>query len=224
MSYSEDDYLLLSGIQHFAFCRRQWALIHIEQQWSENYQTTAGEIMHKNAHNESLFEKRGNKMTARGLRIFSSVLGLTGQCDVVEFQKSQNGISVFGYDGVWNVIPVEYKRGNVKDGNEDELQLCAQAICLEEMFCTSILKGYLFYGESKKRFEVEFSDELRNNVFSATKEMHTLFHKGYTPVVKPTSKCKSCSLNNLCLPKMCKNTDVKKYINDNICKSDGDDI
>ncbi len=82
--YAEEDYLMLSGIQHFAFCKRQWAMIHIEQQWAENHRTTAGEIMHKKAHDESAFEKRGNLLTVRGLRISSRSLGLSGQCDVVE--------------------------------------------------------------------------------------------------------------------------------------------
>lgn len=97
--YEEDDYLMLSGIQHFAFCRRQWAMIHIEQQWAENYRTTAGELMHKKAHEESSFEKRGNLLTVRGLRISSRELGLSGQCDVVEFHREENGIELFGYEG-----------------------------------------------------------------------------------------------------------------------------
>lgn len=129
--YTEEDYLMLSGIQHFAFCRRQWAIIHIEQQWAENYRTTAGELMHKKAHGEGVFEKRGDLLTARGLRISSHELGLSGQCDVVEFCRDKNGISLYGYDGKWNPVPVEYKRGEPKENNADELQLCAQAICLE---------------------------------------------------------------------------------------------
>ena len=143
--YAEEDYLMLSGIQHFAFCKRQWAMIHIEQQWAENYRTTAGEIMHKKAHDESAFEKRGNLLTVRGLRISSRSLGLSGQCDVVEFHQDENGIDLFGYEGKWNIVPVEYKRGTVKENNADELQLCAQAVCLEEMFQMDMLVHHLTF-------------------------------------------------------------------------------
>lgn len=139
--YLEEQYLLLSGIQHFVFCRRQWALIHIEQQWAENYQTTAGELMHKKAHDEGSFEKRGDILTVRGLRISSRGLGMSGQCDVVEFHRKENGAELFGYEGKWNPVPIEYKHGTVKEEGSDEAQLCAQAICLEEMFQTDIREG-----------------------------------------------------------------------------------
>lgn len=151
--YAEEDYLMLSGIQHFAFCRRQWAMIHIEQQWAENYRTTAGELMHRKAHDEGSFEKRGNLLTARGLRIASRELGLSGQCDVVEFHQEEDGIELFGYAGKWNPVPVEYKHGAPKENNADELQLTAQAICLEEMFQTQISGGYLYYGENRRRIQ-----------------------------------------------------------------------
>lgn len=108
--YEEEEYLLLSGIQHFEFCRRQWALIHIEQQWAENYRTTAGELMHKKAHEEMSVEKRGKLLIMRGLRIASASLGISGQCDVVEFHQRKQGINLEGYDGLWQVVPVEYKR------------------------------------------------------------------------------------------------------------------
>ena len=109
--YQEEDYLMLSGIQHFAFCRRQWALIHIEQQWEENYRTTAGELFHKKAHSETSFERRGDILTIRGLRIASAKLGLSGQCDIVEFHRDDAGIQIRGYEERWNIVPVEYKRG-----------------------------------------------------------------------------------------------------------------
>lgn len=195
--YDEEDYLMLSGIQHFAFCPRQWALIHIEQQWEENYQTTSGELMHKNAHNEGAFEKRGNLLTVRGLRVASRELGLSGQCDIVEFHQTPEGISLFGYEGYWEPTPVEYKHGLPKENNEDELQLCAQAICLEEMLQTIISEGYIFYGENRRRHEVLFTESLREEAKNASKEMHELFRRGYTPKVKPTKKCQACSLKNL---------------------------
>lgn len=214
--YAEEEYLMLSGIQHFAFCRRQWALIHIEQQWKENYKTTAGELMHKKAHDEGSFEKRGNLLIVRGMRIASRKLGLSGQCDVVEFHKNNDGITVFGYDGKWTLIPIEYKHGKPKEHNADELQLCAQAICMEEMFQTSISEGFLYYGENRRRNKVLFEESLRNEVKKISNEMHDFFRKGHTPKVKPAKHCKACSLENLCLPKLQKTMKVSTYIEQNI--------
>lgn len=218
--YGEEDYLMLSGIQHFAFCRRQWAMIHIEQQWAENYRTTAGELMHKKAHDDASFEKRGDLLIIRGMRISSRNLGLSGQCDVVEFHQDENGVSLFGYDGKWKPIPVEYKRGTPKENNADELQLCAQAMCLEEMLQVYVQDGYLYYGENRRRSHVDFTDSLREEVRNAAKEMHELFQRGYTPNVKPTKKCKACSLENLCLPKLQKTVKVREYIEKGIKADD----
>lgn len=214
--YSEEDYLMLSGIQHFAFCRRQWAIIHIEQQWAENYRTTAGELMHRKAHDEGSFEKRGDLLIVRGLRISSRELGVSGQCDVVEFRRDDNGIDLFGYEGKWQPVPVEYKRGAPKENNADELQLCAQAVCLEEMFGTDIPEGYLYYGENRRRSHVEFSPDLREELRRVAAEMHELFRRGYTPKVKPTKKCKACSLEELCVPKLQRAVSVRDYIRQEI--------
>ncbi|MGN1143581.1 MAG: CRISPR-associated protein Cas4 [Anaerovoracaceae bacterium] len=210
--YAESDYLMLSGLQHFEFCRRQWALIHIEQQWAENYRTTSGELMHKKAHEETSVEKRGNLIIMRGLRIASSQLGLSGQCDVVEFHRCSLGIEIHGYEGRWLPVPVEYKRGTEKEGYEDEIQLCAQAICLEEMFLTEIPKGYLYYGETRRRTEVCFNEELRRYVNEIAGQMHDMYARGTTPKVKTSRKCQSCSLKELCIPKLNKPRSVKGYI------------
>ncbi len=218
--YAEEDYLMLSGIQHFAFCRRQWAMIHIEQQWAENYRTTAGELMHKKAHDTDSFEKRGNLLIVRGMKVSSRELGLSGQCDVVEFHQDEKGISLFGYDGNWSPVPIEYKHGTPKENNADELQLCAQAICLEEMLQIDIQGGYLYYGENRRRSRIEFTDVLREEVQKTAKEMHDLFHKGYTPNVKATKKCKACSLENLCIPKLQKAMKVREYIEQGIREKD----
>ena len=114
MEYNEEDYLMLSGIQHFAFCKRQWALIHIEQQWAENYRTTSGELMHKRAHQDDLFELRGDILTAHNLRVSSRKLGVTGQCDIVEFHRAKDGITLHNYEGMWNIVPVEYNAESPK--------------------------------------------------------------------------------------------------------------
>lgn len=220
MMYAEEDYLMLSGIQHFAFCRRQWAMIHIEQQWAENYRTTAGELMHKKAHEENSFEKRGSLLIVRGLRISSPELGLSGQCDVVEFHEDEKGVELFGYDSTWKPVPVEYKRGMPKENNADELQLCAQAICLEGMFQTDITEGYLYYGENRRRSHVDFTDGLRAEVSKMAKEMHDLFRRGYTPNVKPGKQCKACSLESLCIPKLQKAVKVREYMERHIKMED----
>ena len=154
--YTEDDYLLLSGIQHFLYCKRQWALIHIEQQWSENELTAEGQIMHARAHSEEK-EKREGKLIVRGLRIHSEELGLVGQCDVVEFLFSENGVHLDGREGLYLPYPVEYKHGAPKETDEDKVQLCAQAMCLEEMLAVNIQEGAIFYGEIRRREAVDFS-------------------------------------------------------------------
>lgn len=214
--YDEAEYLMLSGIQHFAFCRRQWALIHIEQQWMENARTTEGKLMHKRAHDEDCIEKRGDTILVRGLKISSARLGISGQCDVVEFKRNSEGITLNQYDGKWMPFPVEYKRGEPKEGNEDVLQLCAQAVCLEEMLLADIPKGYLFYGETRRRVEVIFSNELRNEVNSICSQMHEYFRRGRTPMVKSGKKCRACSLNEICLPKLSNTIDVHTYISNAI--------
>lgn len=203
---------MLSGLQHYEFCRRQWALIHIEQQWAENGRTTSGELMHKKAHEETAVEKRGDLLIMRGLRVFSPILGISGQSDVVEFRQASSGVTLSGYDGFWRVIPVEYKRGTAKEGREDEVQLCAQAMCLEEMLLTEIPKGYLYYGENKRRTEVAFNQELRAHVALICEEMHALYRRGHTPKVKTSKKCRACSLKDLCMPKLNKSLDVASYI------------
>ena len=213
MIYNEEDYLLLSGIQHFAFCRRQWALIHIEQQWQENLRTVEGNILHEKAHNEKFSEKRKDMIITRGIAIASRELGITGACDVVEFHKNECGIEIFGQQGRYLPVPVEYKRGEPKKNNADELQLCAQAMCLEEMLVCKIPKGYMYYGETKHRCEVEFKCSLRDEVQQMTGQMHDLYQRWHTPKVKTGSFCRACSLKELCLPKLCKNKNGSDYIN-----------
>lgn len=217
MLYHEDDYLPLSGLQHFLFCRRQWALIHIEQQWQENVLTAEGRIMHERAHTEQT-EKRGDRLIVRGLRIHSARLGVSGQCDVVEFVESPQGVTITGRNGRFLPYPVEYKHGSSMSNDADRAQLCAQAMCLEEMLSVDIPEGALFYGQTRRREIVAFSEELRDKVTRAFKEMHELYARAYTPKVKPGAYCKSCSLNELCLPKLLKAKSVAKYMEAAICE------
>ncbi len=195
--YREEDYLMLSGLQHFAYCRRQWALIHIEQQWAENERTVDGQIFHAVAHDKARIEKRGDLLITRGLPVKSAKLGMSGICDVVEFHKSEEGVSLASYEGLWQPYPVEYKKGLPKLNEADEMQLCGQAICLEEMLLCRIPGGSLFYGENRRREPVEFTEELRGKVYDMAKEMHVLWDKGYTPRVKPQKGCNACSLKEI---------------------------
>lgn len=212
MIYPEEDFLQLSGLQHFKFCRRQWALIHIETQWAENFRTTDGVILHENAHNGALNESRGDLLITRDMRIASPTLGVSGACDVLEFHRCNTGITLSGREGLWQPFPVEYKRGQPKENNADALQLCGQAMCLEEMLCCEIPAGALYYGEVRRRTEVLFTPELREEVRALLQEMHALYARGHTPRVKPTKSCNACSLRELCLPKLMKQKSVAAYL------------
>lgn len=212
MEYTEDDYLMISGIQHFKFCRRQWALIHIEQQWEENVHTVIGELMHKKVHDPYLREKRKDIIIVRALPVSSRQMGVSGECDVVEFHKCEDGIKLHGHRGLFAVYPIEYKKGKPKLTEEDKLQLTAQALCLEEMFSTQIPEGAIFYGETRRRELVEITEELREEVRSMFREMHQYYERKYTPKVKYSKSCNACSLKDICLPKLGKSSSVKTYI------------
>ena len=203
---------MLSGLQHFMFCRRQWALIHVEQQWAENERTVDGHLFHAAAHDGSRFEKRGDILITRSLNIRSSSLGMTGICDVVEFHRSEKGVSLPDFAGTWQAYPVEYKKGLPKENDADLVQLCAQAICLEEMLLCEVPEGSLFYGESRRRLRVEFSEELRERVSAAAREMHRLWEQGYTPKVKPKKGCNACSLKEICIPGLGRSGTASVYI------------
>lgn len=212
--FKEEDFLMLSGIQHYMFCKRQWALIHIEQHWAENYFTIDGNFMHKKVHDSADFEKRKDTLISRGMAIHSYELGISGVCDVVEFHECEDGIPLKNRDGRYKIVPIEYKRGKPKEDLSDELQLVAQAMCLEEMFCCEITEGYLFYGETKRRTHIVMTDERRVQVRKTFQEMHELYDRGYTPIVKTSKACQSCSLKNECLPKIMKKRLVQDYIED----------
>lgn len=212
MAFEEEEFLQLSGLQHFSFCRRQWALIHIEQQWAENLRTVEGHILHEKAHDGSIREKRGDMVVTRDMRIHSSMLGISGSCDVVEFHRDVQGIPLPGQGGLWRPYPVEYKRGSPKPAQEDKLQLCAQAMCLEEMLCCDIPEGAIFYGEIRRREVVDLDAELRIQVRELLEEMHDLYRRKHTPKVKTTKGCGACSLKELCLPKLSKKRSVMDYL------------
>ena len=223
MEYREDEWLQLSGLQHFAFCRRQWALIHVEQLWAENLKTVEGDLLHRKAHDHGDRESRGDLYILRGVSIQSRRLGVSGQCDVLEFHRGEAGVPLEGKDGLWQPYPVEYKRGIPKENDADRLQLCGQAMCLEEMLACSIPYGALYYGETRRREVVEFTDELRSKVEGYLTEMHDCFKRGYTPRVKPGKGCNACSLAEYCLPKMLRRQRVADYLNQALREGDEHD-
>ncbi|MGB9755221.1 CRISPR-associated protein Cas4 [Roseiflexus castenholzii] len=227
--YTPEDLLPLSGIQHFLFCRRQWALIHVEMQWKENALTAEGRIMHQRVDDPFFTETRNGVVIARSVPVASYRLGLSGVCDVVEFVPLSlhpspigggdggEGVRLPNRQGLYLPAPVEYKRGRPKHEPADKAQLCAQAICLEEMLSTNILRGYLFYGQTRRREAVEFTSELRTLVEEMSAEMHNYFSRGYTPRVKTHKGCRSCSLADVCLPVLQeKAMPASKYIKQNI--------
>jgi len=216
MLFDDEDFLNISGIQHFTFCRRRWALIFVECAWSDNELTTSGTLMHTRAHNPLITEKRGDLLVSRDMPVFSRHLGITGNCDVVEFRQDKAGVSIFGREGNWLPCPVEYKHGKPQINDSDRLQLCAQAICLEEMLaCQPIETAFIYYGETKRRETVTLDAELRERVCKTFAEMRRYFERGHTPRVKSKKACVSCSLKNICLPKLPTNS-VKEYIDEKI--------
>ena len=197
--YHEDDYIMLSALQHYLFCPRQCALIHLKQIWAENALTMQGNILHERVHEEQR-ERRGDTIISRGLRLSSARLGLSGQADAVEFHQSENGCLLPKTRGKWTPFPVEYKRGKAKKDNCDAVQLCAQALCLEEMLHCEISAGALFYGKNRRRQAVEFTPALREETEACVTAVHELFHKGLTPPPVADKRCQSCSLKDICLP------------------------
>ena len=210
--YAEEDLFPISALQHLLFCRRQCALIHIEGLWVENYLTAQGRSLHEKTHNGET-ENRPGVRIVRGLRLCSRSLGLVGQADVVEFNESQNGIELEDAKGLWQPYPGEYKRGRAKPDNCDRVQLCAQAMCLEEMLQTQVPLGALFYGRPHRREQVEFTEKLRAETEHTATELHRLYEIRQTPKAKYSKKCKSCSLNAICMPKTTSvNKDIEHYL------------
>lgn len=200
--YNEDDLLMLSALQHLLFCPRQCALIHIEQLWVENRLTAEGRILHERVHTAAKKSRRTIRLEF-DMPIRSLELGLIGRADVVEFHLRDNG--------VWQPYPVEYKRGRPKKDDSDRVQLCAQALCLEEMLSVDVPAGALYYGKKKRRTEVEFDQDLRTTTIEAARTLHNLFHNRRTPPPQYSLRCDNCSFVELCLPKTVGNN--KKVVN-----------
>jgi CRISPR-associated exonuclease Cas4 len=201
--YSEDDLLPISGLQHLLYCKRQCALIHVEHLWSDNFFTARGIVMHDKVHTEKIERKKG-VVIERDVYLKSYKLGLIGKSDVVEFHKSGDKLIPF---------PVEYKSGKAKSDNTDKVQLCGQALCLEEMMNVTIESGAIFYGKTRSRLNVEFNKSLREETFALAQKFHSLVDSGETPKPEYSKKCDNCSFKELCLPEIFdRQKSVKKYL------------
>lgn len=227
--YKEDDYLLLSGIQHMAFCERQWALIHIEQVWAENVQTVEGKHLHERTDDPFEDETRKTVRIVRAMPVVSQKLGLQGVADVVEFHQSKEyhegkACRLENRQGWWRPVPVEYKRGRPKSDDRDAVQLCAQAIALEEMLQISLDMGFLFYGQTKHRETVNFDMTLRQHTSDLATCMHKLAGEGKTPKAQKGKHCTMCSLVEQCQPKWrMRHRSVGNYI-ERMCRAEVNDL
>lgn len=204
--YTNDELLQLSALQHLVFCERQCALIHLESQWNENYLTALGRAMHEKKVDVPSLETRRDLKIEYGMPLRSLRLGLSGKADVVEFHKQSNG--------AWIPFPVEHKLGKPKVDDSDKVQLCAQALCLEEMLNAAVPAGAIFYGRPRRRQEVVFDGELRRKTEMVAARLHSLISSGKTPMAVYEPKCDSCSLFDLCLPKLSiRSGSAQNYVN-----------
>lgn len=224
MAYSEDELIPLSALQHLLFCERQCALIHVERLWAENLFTAEGNLLHGKAHAGKPETRDGVRVT-RGLPLQSFSLGISGQADVIEWempatQKTGRRKVVDALQRAtsderarWRVTPVEYKRGKPKSNDCDRVQLCAQAMCLEEMLGVSVPTGQLFYGQKRRRVNVECDAKLRRTTIDAAARLHDIIDSAKTPQALREKKCDTCSLFHLCLPgATSKNNSAKDYM------------
>jgi len=203
--YSEEELLPISALQHLLFCERRAALVCLEGLWEENVFTAEGSVLHEQTH-QAVVESRGDIRIAHGLWLRSLRLGLSGRADVVEFcrlddARCGSGVCLPGLPGCWQPFPVEYKRGRTRSEASFEVQLCAQALCLEEMLRTDVPSGALYYGKTRRRLEIPFDAAIRRQTEDAASRLHRLVSAGATPQARFQPKCRSCSLNTVCLPK-----------------------
>ena len=212
--YLEEDYIMISGIQHFAYCKRQWALIHVEHQWEQNLYTVKGDIVHEKVDDPFLMESRGNLIISRSVPVQSELLGCYGIADLIEYHQSEEGIEIPGKEGFYRLYPIEYKAGKPKDDNIDKVQLCLQAMCIEEMHNIKVPEGAIYYAKVRRREKVVFTQELRQQGQYLIAEMHQLIRDSTTPRPSYSKICDHCSLYNICLPKSkSKFESVDHYIN-----------
>lgn len=200
----EEDYLSLSRIQHFVFCKRQWAILELEQIWFENKDTTLGKLIHENVDDPYFYEKRKDRIYERSLRVKSDELKIVGVCDLVIYEKNENGVEIENYNGLWLPYVVEYKKGRAKKTNADIYQLVAEIMCLEEMHNIKLKKSALYYKSPNKRLEIDITDELRQEVRDIVAQMYEIYTQNKIPRASKNINCKNCSLFDYCVPKLTK--------------------
>ncbi|MHB1688596.1 MAG: CRISPR-associated protein Cas4 [Ignavibacteriaceae bacterium] len=200
--YTEDDFIMISALQHYVYCPRQCGLIHVEDAWHENLYTVRGNILHEKVDTDT-YETRGTLKTVRGLRIHSVEYGIVGRCDVVEFRETKTGDEI---------MPVEFKSGEPKEDISDKVQLCAQAFCLEEMLSINVKRGAFFYGKIRRRDVVEIDNELRSQTASIIGSVREIVSKKIVPTADYSAKCRNCSLENICQPKAMNKKKLNSYI------------
>lgn len=213
--YAEEDLLPLSGLQHLTFCERRWALIHLERQWEENLFTAEGKLLHDKAHSAGI-ESRPDVLVRRTLSLCSFRLGLSGQTDIVEFQPGapdEPGLAIPRRKGLWRPYPIEYKRSRDKHGSSAyQIQLCAQALCLEEMLDTPVPCGAIFDGQTRRRVVITFDMDLRQRVEHLAARMHAICESRKTPPAVYEKKCEGCSMKPVCLPSITGSERASRYL------------
>lgn len=215
--YSDDELIMLSGIQHYAFCPRQWALAYVDSLWEDNHLTIEGDWLHRRVDDPYAMEYDSGTVILRSVPVKSYKLGFFGIADLLELypleDESQRPFTIRRYPGKWQVLPIEYKHGKAKSDDIDEVQLCAQAMCLEEMYDIEIPRGAFFYGKTRRRVSVTLNDTLRKRVTELSDIMHKLFDSGDIPNAKAGKKCRSCSLQNICMSQDLRHaSSVKEYL------------
>jgi len=213
--YTDDEMLPLSGIQHYAFCPRQWALIYLEQLWNDNILTIEGSLLHGNVDNPSIRETNGSDtITLRGVRLMSRSLGLSGIADAIEIKplsEAPKTKRALIKSKLFTAMPIEYKRGKRKINDCDRLQLTAQAMIIEDILGVNISIGAIFYWQERHREYVEITDKLRDDAIRLSKDMHHLARLGITPPANKMPGCRSCSIKDLCVPIIC-SKNVRQYL------------
>lgn len=208
--YSEDEFLTLSSLRHFCYCKHLWGLTQLENYWSDNYYTTKGHIAHQKTDNPFIEDKRKNTLIVRSLHISSKRLGLQGVLDTVEFIKSDNGIALTKHPGKWIPHVVEYKESKTDQGIEDVMQTIAQVICLEETFQCTIDSCYIYYRKTNQKIKIPITNDLRTQVQQLSNTMHDYYDNCTIEMPHYSKKCKGCALINICNPKWPHN--VPQYI------------
>lgn len=211
--FEDFDRLSLSSLKQYIYCKRRFALMYVECEWGSNYKIVEGDLFHERVDNPLFSEKRGDLHISRSVPIYSDVMNLYGVADIIEFIKDDSGIKIHGKRERWRINPVEYKNGKPEKSNADNFQLCAQALCLEEMFNTNIEHGDIYYGKIKRRVTVDFTNELRSDVKEQVKNMKELLEQQLLPPKPKNQNCSLCSLENVCIPTIIRNqTSVKDRI------------